>query len=140
MDATYSFTKYLTNTSFQELPERMIRKCPQTPVHSKQVPCVLLSTSAAQFVKANISKQGEYFVCIVHHPSSTGLTRSIPVPPTVPFQTHSGVQEPLRGLQAPVPHGLAGAEGEGQELTPHGSQRLLAGAQLLTCHSLTAPM
>lgn len=28
MDATYSFTKYLTNTTFQELPERMIRKCP----------------------------------------------------------------------------------------------------------------
>lgn len=109
-------------------------------MHSNQVPCVLLSTLAVQLLKANISEQSKHFVCIVHHPSSTGLTQSILVPSAVLFQAHSGVQEPLCHLQTPMPNRLAGAEGEGEELAPHSSQHLLAAAQLLTCHPLTAPM
>lgn len=129
MDATYSLTKYPANTNFQELPERMIKNCPETFQPGSLCSALHLGSSAPY------SKhfQTEHCVCAVHHPRSTGLIRSFPVPPAAPFQAHRGLQEPLGSLQTLVPHRLSGAEGEGKELTPHSSQRLLAGAQIWTC-------
>lgn len=112
MDATNSFTKYLTYTSFQELPERMARKCPQTPVHSSLVPCVLPSTVAAQLLAANVSEPSALWAPSQQHGRD-------PVPPCATSGPIPGSQWGTAASgQSPDTCAPRLAEGEGEELTP----------------------